>query len=63
MSVKGGEVVAGGAPMDLVIEKVQTIQSMFYRTIELIKDMPLRSRGASTSDIQESYRPWLFQLL
>jgi hypothetical protein len=61
VSVKGGEVVTGGAPMDLVIEKVQTIQSMFYRTIEFIKDLPLRPRGAPTSDIQDSCRPWLFQ--
>ena len=61
VSVKGGEIVTGGAPMDLVIEKVQTIQSMFYRTIEFIKDMPLRKHGAPTADIQEACRPWLFQ--
>jgi len=61
VSVKGGEVVTGGAPLDLIVEKVQTIQSMFCRTIEFIKDMPLRSRGAPIRDIQESCRPWLFQ--
>lgn len=61
VSVKGGEVITGGAPLDLIIEKVQTIQAMFYRTIEFIRDMPLRPRGAPTRDIQESCRPWLFQ--
>jgi hypothetical protein len=61
VSVKGGEVVTGGAPLDLVVEKVQTIQAIFYRTIEFIKDMPLRLRGAPIRDIQESCRPWLFQ--
>ena len=61
VSVKGGDVVTGGAPLDLIVEKVQTIQAMFYRTIEFIKDMPLRSRGAPIRDIQESCRPWLFQ--
>lgn len=61
VSVKGGEVVTGGAPLDLVVEKVQTIQAMFYRTIEFIRDMPLRPRGAPIRDIQESCRPWLFQ--
>ena len=61
VSVKGGDVVTGGAPLDLIVEKVQTIQSMFYRTIEFVKDMPLRSRGAPIRDIQESCRPWLFQ--
>lgn len=40
-SVKGGEVITGGAPLDLIVEKVQTIQSMFYRTVECIKDLPL----------------------
>jgi hypothetical protein len=61
VSVKGGDVVPGGAPLDLIVEKVQTIQAIFYRTIEFIKDMPLRSRGAPIRDIQESCRPWLFQ--
>lgn len=61
VSVKGGEIITGGAPLDLVVEKVQTIQAMFYRTIEFIRDMPLRPRGAPMRDIQESCRPWLFQ--
>ena len=61
VSVKGGEVVTGGAPMDLILEKVQTIQSMFYRTVEFISGMPLRSGGAPPKDIQEFCRPWLFQ--
>jgi hypothetical protein len=61
VSVKGGEVITGGAPLDLVVEKVQTIQSMFYRTIEFIRDMPFRSRGGPITEIQEACRPWLFQ--
>ena len=61
VSVKGGEVITGGAPLDLIVEKVQTIQAMFYRTIEFIRDMPLRPRGAPIQEIQESCRPWLFQ--
>src|ERR1035437_4486557 len=61
VSVKGGEVITGGAPLDLIVEKVQTIQAMFYRTIEFIRDMPLRPRGAPIQEIQEACRPWLFQ--
>ena len=61
VSVKGGEVVTGGAPLDLVVDKVQTIQSMFYRTIEFLKGVKLRKIGRPTKDIQESCRPWLFQ--
>jgi hypothetical protein len=63
VSVKGGEVITGGAPLDLIVEKVQTIQAMFYRTVEFIRDMPLRSRGGPIREIQELCRPWLFQAL
>lgn len=61
VSVKGGEVVTGGAPLDLIVEKVQTIQSMFYRTIEHSKAAPHRRAGRPPKDIQEACRPWLFQ--
>lgn len=61
VSVKGGEVITGGAPLDLIVEKVLTIQAMFYRTVEFIQDKPLRLRGGPIREIQESCRPWLFQ--
>ena len=61
VSVRGGEVITGGAPLDLVVDKVQTIQSLFYRTIEEAKQLPLRKRGAPIREIQDACRPWLFQ--
>lgn len=61
VSVKGGEVITGGAPLDLIVDKVQTIQSMFYRTIEFLNGVALRRRGRPTKELQESCRPWLFQ--
>src|SRR5260370_32502841 len=61
VSVRGGDVIHGGAPLDLIVEKVQTIQAMFYRTIEFVRDMPLRRHGGPIHEIQESCRPWLFQ--
>lgn len=61
VSVKGGEVVTGGAPLDLIVDKVQTIQSMFYRTIEYINGVTHRKTGRPTKELQESCRPWLFQ--
>jgi hypothetical protein len=61
VSVKGGDVITGGAPLDLIVEKVQTIQAMFYRTIEFIRDMPVRLRGGPPRDIQDACRPWIFQ--
>jgi hypothetical protein len=61
VSVRGGEVVTGGAPLDLIVDKVQTIQSMFYRTTEFLKQLPLRKHGPASKEIQETCRPWLFQ--
>jgi hypothetical protein len=61
VSVKGGEVVTGGAPLDLIVDKVQTIQAMFYRTIEFLNGVSHRRVGRPTKELQESCRPWLFQ--
>jgi hypothetical protein len=62
VSVKGGEVVTGGAPLDLIVEKVQTIQSIFYRTVEFLKGLDHRKAGPPPKHLQDSCRPWLFQL-
>ena len=61
VSVKGGEVVTGGAPWDLIVDKVQAIQTWFYRTIEFLNGVPHRRVGRPTKELQESCRPWLFQ--
>ena len=61
VSVKGGEVVTGGAPLDLIVDKVQSIQSMFYRTIEYLKGVAHRKHGPPSKDLQDACRPWLFQ--
>lgn len=61
-SVKGGEVVVGGAPLDLIVDKVKTIQSIFYRTIEESQEMPLRRRGEPQREVQDACRAWLFQM-
>jgi hypothetical protein len=61
VSVKGGEIVEGGAPLDLIVEKVQIVQSLFYRTAELLSGLPHRKRGPAARSIQETCRPWLFQ--
>ena len=61
VSVRGGEVVTGGAPLDLILNRVQIIQSLFYRTVEFLKNYPLREKGLPTKDIQEKFKPWIFQ--
>lgn len=61
VAVKGGEIIRGGAPLGLIVEKVQTVQSLFYRTAELLRGLPHRRRGSPSVEIQEMFRPWLFQ--
>jgi hypothetical protein len=61
VSVSGGEVVVGAAPLDLIVEKVQTIQAMFFRTVEMVKGVAFRVRGPARQDIQDAFRPWIFQ--
>lgn len=61
VSVKGGEVVTGGAPLDLIVDKVQTLQSMFYRTIEFLSGDSFRRVGRPPKVLQDACRPWLFQ--
>jgi hypothetical protein len=61
VSVSGGEIVEGGAPVDLILEKVQTVQALFYRTAEWMRGLPHRSRGRPSREIQDAFRPWLFQ--
>jgi hypothetical protein len=61
VSIKGGDVVTGGAPLDLIVDKVKNIQSIFYRTVEHMRGAPLRRSGPPPAELQESCRPWLFQ--
>ena len=61
VSISGGEVVRGGAPLDLIVEKAQAVQSMFYRAVEYVQNLPLRRRGPPSRELQERCRPWLFQ--
>jgi hypothetical protein len=61
VSVKGGQVVSGGAPLDLIVSKVETIESLFYRTAEFLGGFPHRTRGPAPPGVQQRCRPWLFQ--
>lgn len=61
VSIDGGQVVSGGAPLDLINRKVTEISSIFYRTIEWELKQPFRKRGLPSSDIQDQFRPYLFQ--
>jgi hypothetical protein len=61
VSVKGGEILYGAAPLDLILRKVDQISKIFYRTTEMLLDLPLRTRGNPTQDVRKQCDPWLFQ--
>jgi len=61
VSVGGGEVVTGGAPLHLILRKVDEVRNFFYRTIEMLLNLPFRKHGSPSSEIQEQFRPWLLQ--
>ncbi|MEW6467020.1 MAG: hypothetical protein AB1434_14140 [Pseudomonadota bacterium] len=61
VAVRGGGVLRGAAPLDLVVEKVKTLQAMFYRVVEMAANKPLRKRGGPSRDVLDSFEPWLVQ--
>jgi hypothetical protein len=61
VSVKGGQVVLGGAPLDLIVRKVEGVEALFYRTTEFLKGLPHRKHGPASHEVQNLCRPWLFQ--
>jgi hypothetical protein len=61
VSVKGGQVIHGGAPLDMIVRKVEGIQAILFRAVEMLLDRPFRRHGAPQADIQSMFRPWLFQ--
>ncbi len=62
VAVRGGRVVYGGAPLDLIARKVEEVQALFYRTAEMLLGLPLRQRGGPPASVQDIFRPWLFQV-
>lgn len=60
--VKGGAVVYGGAPLELVVDKVTEVRSIYWRTAEMKSQLPLRKHGLPTPEIQQLCEPWLFQV-
>jgi hypothetical protein len=61
VSVRGGEVLTGAAPMDLVLRLATEISAILYRTAELLIREPHRRRGVASPFIQEACRPWFLQ--
>jgi hypothetical protein len=61
VSVAGGVVLPGGAPLDLIQQKIEGIQAVLFRVAEMLVGAPLRRRGGPSAELQQAFRPWLFQ--
>lgn len=61
VSAKGGQIMKGGAPLDLVVSKTKSINSLLYRTAEYIRGIPHRKRGGPVRDISAAYQSWILQ--
>lgn len=61
ISLKGGQILVGGAPLDLILERFEYIKGMFIRSVEYLKGVKFRRRGPPSKDIQSAFRPWIFQ--
>lgn len=61
VSVKGGEVIHGGAPLDLILSRVEGIKAVLFRTVEMLMGRTVRTRGGPSNDVQAMFNPWLFQ--
>lgn len=48
VSVSGGEILYGAAPLELILEKVENIKNILYRTTEFLLSSELRKRGSPT---------------
>ncbi len=61
VSLSGGEVVIGAAPLDLIHQKENEVCNIFFRVIEMLLGKPSRRRGGPSAEIQNQFRPWLLQ--
>ena len=61
VSAKGGEIETGGAPLDLVLLKARQVKTLLFRTVEHMKELPLRKRGSPSRKLQAAFQPWMYQ--
>jgi hypothetical protein len=59
ISVRGNEVGVGRAPVPLVVQHIEGIQSLLYRITEWLDDIPFRTKGAPSERVRELCQPWV----
>jgi hypothetical protein len=61
VSVSGGEILYGAAPLDLILQKVEEIKAFVVRTVEMKLGQPLRRGKTASESVREYFEPWLIQ--
>lgn len=61
VSVAGGLVTVGAAPLELVRRKVEEIKNIYYRTVEMLLGLPVRIHGSPPDQVVDNFRPWIIQ--
>lgn len=61
VSISGGEILYGAAPLELILDKVEKIRNIFYRTTEFLLGMNLRRQGVPNQLVKGQCDPWLLQ--
>jgi hypothetical protein len=61
VSIAGGEILYGGAPLDLILRKVEEIRAVVVRTVEMKLGLPLRKNRPPAESTTGYFQPWLIQ--
>ena len=59
ITLSGGDVAHGEAPLELFLRKLEQISNILYRTTELMLGLPIRSHGAPSQTVKSFCDPWL----
>jgi hypothetical protein len=61
VSVAGGLVATGAAPLELVHRKVDEVKNLYFRAVEMLLGYPVRRKGFPPPEVRENFRPWIVQ--
>lgn len=63
VALRGAEIGSGRAPLGLVVDRINGVNSLLYRITELLANFPLRTRGAPPDPIRALCQPWVSEAM
>ncbi|MDE0440702.1 MAG: hypothetical protein OXL38_01145 [Gammaproteobacteria bacterium] len=61
VSAQGGDVIRGGARLDVIVPTMERVLKFLRRTAEMVSGAEFRPRGRQTRFIRDHFRPWVLQ--